>query len=357
MKRLFELERAHGYSSDFQTFQGFVKYRELLDGQGLMSSRSLTDLRRRYQHEDQRRHSFGDNVTPDFLERALQKARETLNGPKPPPPFIPSFEQLRIARRDRDAEINSRLRGPPLPDCLSSADDVEVSRLLKKRGVIAKVARLQITDADLSRLKPGTWLNDEIVNFYGQLILERSEANPRNKGIRNGARSEKNAILNVHYFNSFFFEKLSQEGYEKARLAKWTKKFDLFSKDVVLLPINHGNSHWTAAAINFRRRRIESFDSMGVRRQDIFDLLREYVDLEHLNKKSRPFDWTEWVDYCPRDTPQQENGYDCGVFTCQFLEALSRGMDSPFNFTQRSMTFLRRRMILEIGRTELLGGT
>ena len=40
----------------------------------------------------------------------------------------------------------------------------------------------------------------------------------------NGARSEKNMILNVHYFNSFFFEKLSQEGYEKARLAKWTKK-------------------------------------------------------------------------------------------------------------------------------------
>jgi sentrin-specific protease 1 len=118
---------------------------------------------------------------------------------------------------------------------------------------------------------------------------------------------------------------------------------------------------------------------MGVRRKDVFavrlsclvrsfspgfanllaysQLLREYVDLEHLNKKSKPFDWTGWIDYCPRDTPQQENGYDCGVFTCQFLEALSRGMDSPFNFSQRSMAFLRRRMILEIGRTELLGGT
>ena len=118
---------------------------------------------------------------------------------------------------------------------------------------------------------------------------------------------------------------------------------------------------------------------MGVKRQDIFavrlsylvrffspgladslaysQLLREYVDLEHINKKSKPFDWSSWVDYCPRDTPQQENGYDCGVFTCQFLEALSRGMDSPFNFSQRSMAFLRRRMILEIARTELLGGT
>jgi sentrin-specific protease 1 len=87
-----------------------------------------------------------------------------------------------------------------------------------------------------------------------------------------------------------------------------------------------------------------------------FQLLREYVDLEHINKKSKPFDWTGWVDYCPRDTPQQENGYDCGVFACQFLEALSRGMDSPFNFSQRNMTFLRRRMILEIACTELLGG-
>lgn len=147
-----------------------------------------------------------------------------IRSPKPPPPFIPSFEQLRIARRDRDAEINSRLRGPPLPDRLSPEDDTEVSRLLNKRGVVAKVARLQITDADLSRLRPGTWLNDEIVNFYGQLILERSEANPRSKGVKNGARSEKNMILNVHYFNSFFFTKLSLEGYERGRLGKWTKK-------------------------------------------------------------------------------------------------------------------------------------
>ncbi|KAH9043757.1 cysteine proteinase [Lactarius pseudohatsudake] len=358
VKHLYELERARGYTSDFQTFQGFLKYRELLDGQGIMSSHlSLADLRRRYKSDEQRRHSHGDNITPDFLERALQRAKETLNGPKPPPPFIPSFEQLRIARRDKDAEINSRIRGPPLPSALSPEDDAEVSRLLGKRGIIAKVASLQVSDADLSRLRPGTWLNDEVINFYGQLILDRSASHPRNTSVKNGARSEKGSILNVHYFNSFFFEKLVREGYQKARLAKWTKKFDLFSKDVALIPINHGNSHWTAAAINFRRRRIESFDSMGVKRQDVFDLLREYVELEHLNKKSKPFDWTGWVDYCPRDTPQQENGYDCGVFTCQFLEALSRGVDSPFNFTQRNMAYLRRRMILEIARTELLGGT
>jgi len=101
--------------------------------------------------------------------------------------------------------------------------------LLGKRGVIAKVASLQVTDADLSRLRPGTWLNDEIINFYGQLILDRSVSHPRNKSVKNGARSEKGSILNVHYFNSFFFEKLVRDGYQKARLAKWTKKVRIAS--------------------------------------------------------------------------------------------------------------------------------
>ena len=46
-------------------------------------------------------------------------------------------------------------------------------------------------------------------------------------------------------------------------------KVDLFSKDVILIPINHDNSHWTAAAINFRTKRIESYDSMGMPRTTI----------------------------------------------------------------------------------------
>lgn len=53
-----------------------------------------------------------------------------------------------------------------------------------------------------------------------------------------------------------------------------------------------------------------------------------------------------------QDTPQQENGYDCGVFTCQFLESLSRG-EERFAFTQANMMYIRRRMIWEIGHAKL----
>lgn len=47
-------------------------------------------------------------------------------------------------------------------------------------------------------------------------------------------------------------------------------KFDIFQKDVVLIPVNHGNVHWTLAAINFRKRRVESYDSMGIYRKDVY---------------------------------------------------------------------------------------
>jgi len=69
-------------------------------------------------------------------------------------------------------------------------------------------------------------------------------------------------------------------------------------------------------------------------------------------KRKKPFDFTGWENYAPDWTPQQENGFDCGVFTCQFLEALSRGEES-FIFSQKDMPYLRRRMVWEIGHAAL----
>jgi sentrin-specific protease 1 len=82
-------------------------------------------------------------------------------------------------------------------------------------------------------------------------------------------------------------------------------------------------------------------------------VLRSYLDSEHRNKRKEPFDFTGWQDHNPEDTPQQENGYDCGIFTCLFLEALSRG-EETFDFSQGDMAYFRRRMIWEIGHAKFL---
>jgi sentrin-specific protease 1 len=53
-----------------------------------------------------------------------------------------------------------------------------------------------------------------------------------------------------------------------------------------------------------------------------------------------------WTNHTPRDCPNQENGYDCGVFTCIFEEHLSRGAVMAFN--QGRMTYSRMRIANEI---------
>lgn len=187
--------------------------------------------------------------------------------PRPPRPFSPTLEYLRERQKTIDERIKDRLhpKKKPLPDSLPPEIQKEVNAIKSKTGTISKAGKEQVSDRDIAMLGPGQWLNDEIINFYGQLIMNRSlEAEAGKENTEKGKK-----VLNVHYFSSFFWTKLLA-GYEKSRLAKWTKKIDIFSKDVVLIPVNHNNLHWTAAAINFRKKRIESYDSMGSYRSNVY---------------------------------------------------------------------------------------
>ena len=65
-----------------------------------------------------------------------------------------------------------------------------------------------ILKKDIHTLRPGEWLNDEVINFYGNLILARSK--------------ESTTLPKIHVFSTFFYKTLSEQGYDKVR--RWTKK-------------------------------------------------------------------------------------------------------------------------------------
>lgn len=142
-----------------------------------------------------------------------------MNSPKPTI-FTPAVNQRKILDRIKDAAIEARLRG--FPDHLPPKEEEEVDAILRKRGLVAKFAREQVSDVDVARLSPGQWLNDEIINFYGAMILARSEANKENAQVVGNEGG--GGLLDVHYFSTFFWAKLCKEGYERGRLSKWTKK-------------------------------------------------------------------------------------------------------------------------------------
>jgi sentrin-specific protease 1 len=93
--------------------------------------------------------------------------------------------------------------------------------------------------------------------------------------------------------------------------------------------------------------------------------LLSYIRDEHQDKKGSPFDTSDWectnakvrtptlVSLCATDeqkAPQQNNGSDCGIFTCQTLELVARGadpIDKGFEFSQANMPFFRQLMTYE----------
>ncbi|KAF8597149.1 cysteine proteinase [Ceratobasidium sp. AG-I] len=213
--------------------------------------------------------------------------------------------------------------------------------MLKRRGTVARVAEEQLSDEDLACLNPTQSLNHNIINFYGALLMARCEQEER----------DDLKTPDIHYFRTSFFAKLEALGYEKARLGNRTKKIDIFEKDVLLIPVGLENADWACAAIYLKQKRIEYYDSMGRQHSNVHACLRDYLEKEHLDKKKTSFDWAGWEYIFDKKTPRQENHHDCGVFSCQYMECISRGAGSDFGGSK--VVHLRQRMILEIERAKL----
>ncbi|CAK4099292.1 unnamed protein product [Aphanomyces euteiches] len=246
-----------------------------------------------------------------------------------------------LVREELDDIIEELLdeedEGPELPP-----EDESVVDHALHGGAMGEVL-LQKFNVDVTRnllqsLQPTTWLNDEIVNFWFQMLAERDASLKR--------------PLKSHFFNSFFFSKVSEGGYNYINVRRWTRKIDLFSMDKIFVPVNVRNVHWCLAVIFMKEKRIQYFDSMNGAGTQCLEVLFKYLHDEMQNKKNTQFDETDWeLVSSTEDTPQQNNAHDCGVFTCMFADYLSR--DLALTFSQRDMKFFRKRMILRMVEGEI----
>lgn len=256
----------------------------------------------------------------------VDKAPRAGNPPEaqPPPPTHTRYTDEDVPRLSKDMAV-------------------EVSGALAQTDpnvVLSAAFKLRITQRDLSTLQDGGWLNDEVMNFYLSLIMDRScHSGP----------------LTVYAFSTFFFPKLRGGGGAgpggHVSVRRWTKAVDLFSRDLVLVPLHLG-VHWAMAVVDVRSKTVQSYDSMGSRHEDICDLLLLYLKEEHRVKKGRDLDVSRWTVRSVKEIPQQKNGSDCGVFACKYADYICRGR--PLSFKQCHMPLFRKLMIWEILHQKLL---
>lgn len=196
---------------------------------------------------------------------------------------------------------------------------------------------LTISRHDIQTLNwnPLTWLNDEVINFYMELLGERSK--------------QSETLPKVHGMNTFFLPRLIEHGYSAVR--RWTRKVDIFQFDIIPVPVHKG-IHWCMAIIHMKNKTIKYYDSMGGPNDQAIRALAEYLKSESLDKKKVEFDMSDWKYENVRNIPQQENGSDCGVFSCMYAEFITR--NRPIVFSQQHMQYFRMKMIFEICTGQML---
>lgn len=285
--------------------------------------RDNTDKMQKRLHEEK--------VLAARLKREEQRSRLiTQTEPEKQVPSVFSFMSIRprlLSHKLLDAKYFSSDKFPPLsPEIMAVID--EAIKPYPADEALVELDGVQILRKDIQTLIGLNWLNDEIMNAYMNLLVLRGKEARRKS---------------VYAFNTFFYPKLRGSGYSSIK--RWTRKVDIFSHDFVLVPVHLGN-HWCLAFIDFTKRTISYYDSMGGRSNGCCDILLEYLKQESLDKRKQDFGKEDWRTFDSLDIPRQNNCSDCGVFACTFAEYLTR--PAKFNFTQDNMPYLRKKMIYEI---------
>eukprot|EP00004_Rigifila_ramosa_P001373 TRINITY_DN11304_c0_g1_i2.p1 TRINITY_DN11304_c0_g1~~TRINITY_DN11304_c0_g1_i2.p1 ORF type:complete len:536 (-),score=127.95 TRINITY_DN11304_c0_g1_i2:52-1473(-) len=261
-------------------------------------------------------------------------------------------EEGRLSRRQRQEllvqQLEAAVTKPLPPDAelapldAAAAQAVAAMLTMPRSTVIADCNGDQVTREQAECLKPGKWLNSDVINYYIALVLARKTS------------------VAFHVFSTFFFTKLTKEGrgFDYSSVQKWTRRIDLFACSKVLVPLHLNGNHWALGVIDLSGKRFEVLDSLCSTREaaqkhaSTLKALRQYIEAEWQDKKKQTTPLTTGWDAAVRlDAPQQQNGHDCGVFMCKAIECITRG--AALAFGQENMGVLRQSLLLAVASGQL----
>ena len=122
--------------------------------------------------------------------------------------------------------------------------------------------------------------------------------------------------------------------------------------DKLIVPVHVRSNHWCLAVVFVGEQRIQYYDSLGGGGMDVLNRLFGYLDGEMQARRGRCLNRGLWT-LVPTTTtpkascPQQNNGCDCGLFTCMAADYIANNQ-LDLAYDQGAMPAFRRRMAARI---------
>ncbi|XP_074621358.1 uncharacterized protein LOC141879906 [Acropora palmata] len=181
------------------------------------------------------------------------------------------------------------------------------------------------------------YLSNFVIEAYLQLIAS--------KGMSQGTK--------VEFLGWESFEK----GFSKGSVQEYLKgKAPLMEQDIVLVPFNPGLSkHWFLLVVLPKEKQILVLDSKAApftKPSTVNAVAKMWRILQEIDNRIDANRWL-FATNTPKDVPQQQNNYDCGVFLCFFARSLVLQSAVPRN----SVPAFRCHMIVELHEQELINFT
>ncbi len=252
------------------------------------------------------------------------------------PDWFPQDEEIKVSDNSSIVSTNGKRKRKMIKS---------ENKNKKKEGkcIVIEKFNYSITREKLSCLQSRTWLNDEVINFYTNILDEYDE-------FRHG-RNKK-----FCYFSTFFYGSLTESGsLNFADADKHTRKVDLFRRSKLFIPINIGNYHWVLVVVSWPERHITFYDSQYEVGNGLLFCGNILKWIEHyVHEKKSTFNAGDWSIFeGAKGIPQQDNGSDCGVFVLMYMDFISRDV-SVLNLHCSEMETWRKKIALTIIRGSLV---
>ncbi|XP_059474081.1 sentrin-specific protease 2-like isoform X2 [Neocloeon triangulifer] len=243
------------------------------------------------------------------------KIGETENQVLAAPAPTQECQRYNLRRKRNDFDKSTPLELPSDDD--DETDENEIFYQSKKGE------KFPFTKMDLDCLDPHAWLNDSIINFYLQYLLDQCP---------------KTICDQVYLFSTYFYARLNTD-IEKSKSLKgnfirpWKPEDRIFDFKYLIFPV-HDCDHWILVIVDTELSEEEKKDAEFIflilnsmidddseaEMELVAKKLNHYLDCESRRVLGRKIRGPNCRKLIVPLVPQQKNGSDCGLFVLEYFE-------------------------------------